>query len=257
MEAFYRLFAGQLDLAMDNQAVVIIGGGISGLAAAHRLRRRAPQLPVVLIEARNRLGGMIETIRSDGFIVEAGPDSFLASKPPGIELCQALGIDGQLIGPDSERRRTYVYRAGVLHQIPAGLTGLVPAQLEPLLESPLFSPAAKVRLQQEPSTPARTDDGDETLASFIDRRFGIEVYDRLIEPLMAGIYAGDGALLSLDATFPQLRKLEIEYGSIVRGLEAQQASREAQPRPGFLTPRTGMQALVEALRNALTSGRDQ
>jgi oxygen-dependent protoporphyrinogen oxidase len=132
-------------------------------------------------------------------------------------------------------RRSFVMRGGSLFPIPEGLSGLVPARLEPILESQLFSNEGKQRFLQERSIPAGGPDGDESLAAFMTRRFGQEIYGRLIEPLMAGIYAGDGRELSLAATFPQLRALELEYGSLLRGLEATQAARAADtPRPGFL-----------------------
>src|SRR5207248_1691173 len=124
-----------------------------------------------------------------------------------------LGLDHRLQGTRPENRRTFVLQAGTLHDLPEGLSGLVPSRLEPLLTSDLFSPQGKERLQRELELPPRPGDTDESLAQFVKRRFGQEMYDRLVEPLMAGIYAGDGEQLSLAATFPQLRKIEQEHGS--------------------------------------------
>jgi oxygen-dependent protoporphyrinogen oxidase len=229
--------------------IAVVGGGITGLAAAHRLRHLMPDAEIVLLEAAGRLGGCILTVRQAGFIVEGGPDSFLASKPRGIGLCRELGIEDRLITPNPDLRRTWVLHAGQLHRLPEGLTGLVPSRLEPLLDSELFTSDGKRRLEQEPQLPPRPPDGDETLAAFVERRFGREIYDRLIEPLMAGIYGGCGEQLSLAATFPQLRALELAYGSVLRGV--QQASHTAGSgetgRTGFLTPQSGMQEIVDAL----------
>lgn len=232
--------------------VVIVGGGISGLAAAYRLRRSAPGLDITLLEASDRLGGIIRTVREDGFVVEAGPDSFLASKPAGMQLCRELGIENELIQPVATNRGSFVLHEGGLHPIPEGLTGLVPSRLEPLLDSALFTAAGKARLAREPDIPARDDAGDESLAAFVERRFGLEVYERLIEPLMAGIYAGDGTRLSLLATFPQLREMERQSGSVLRAVAARPPASASGPT-GFLAPRTGMQAMVEALARSLAT----
>lgn len=233
--------------------VVIVGGGIAGLAAAYRLERIAPGVETLLVDKCDRLGGIVATETVSGFVIEGGPDSFLSSKPRGIGLSQELGIAVGLQGTREDRRRTYVMLAGQLHPIPEGLSGLIPSRLGPLLQSDLFSAAGKQRLAAERDIAVRPGDGDESLATFVRRRFGDEAYDRLIEPLMAGIYGGNGETLSLAATFPHLRTLEIEHGSLLRGLEAAQSSPNGQPpnRPAFLTPGRGMHEMVNALRQAL------
>src|SRR5579872_6887086 len=225
--------------------VVIVGGGIAGLAAALRIERAAADARVTVLEAGSRLGGKIVTAREQGYIVEGGPDSFLTSKPRGLGLCRELGIESRLIGTNEAKRRTFVMRAGRLHPMPEGLSGLVPARLEPLLASDIFSPEGKVRLRHEPDVPPRESDGDETLGSFMRRRFGAEAYERLIEPLMAGIYAGNGDELSLNATFPQLRALERAHGSVIRGIQAADARRAAGSP--FVSFPIGMSELVEAI----------
>jgi oxygen-dependent protoporphyrinogen oxidase len=239
---------------MSNPRCIIIGGGITGLAAAYRMQSMAPDVQTVLIDGDTRLGGKIRTDRSEGFVVEGGPDSFLTSKPRGIGLCRDRGIERDLQGTRDETRRTYVKWDGRLHPMPEGLTGLVPARLEPLLHSNLFSSGGKERLSREPEIPSRPDLGEESLAAFVARRFGREVYDRLVEPLMAGIYAGNGEELSLQATFPQLRQLELEHGSLIRGLAAARPSLSA-PRPGFVAPVMGMREMVAAVIAGLTSTR--
>lgn len=232
--------------------IAIVGGGISGLSSAHYLARRRPDVDVILVERDRRLGGKIVTERINGFVVEGGPDSFLSSKPRGVGLIRELGIEARLQGTDESKRRTWVMWKGSLHPLPEGLSGLVPSRLEPLLESDLFSPAGKERLLEEPRVPVRTGDEDESLASFIGRRFGTEVYDRMIEPLMAGIYAGDGERLSLAATFPQLRRLELECGSLLAGIRDTGSASSAGPsRPAFLTPIGGTAEIIEALQRSI------
>ena len=231
--------------------VAIVGGGIAGLVAAYRLSQQAPHLRVALLEREQRWGGKLLTEYPDGFVVEGGADSFLASKPEALNLCRELGLEQQLISTNQELQRTFVVREGFLVQIPEGLSGLVPARLEPFLDSDLLTTGGKERVRQELEIPRRTDGVEETLAGFIVRRFGQEVYDRLIEPLMSGIYAGDGNKLSVEATFPQLPRLEHEYGSVILGMQQQATQTPSHPGPGFLTPRRGLAVLIQALETSL------
>ena len=243
------------DLARPH--VVVIGGGISGLAAAHRLVRDAPEVRVTLLEAEDRLGGKIVTERVDGFVIEGGPDSFLATKPRGIGLCEEVGLAGRLQGVTPQRRRAFVLSRGRLHDLPEGLTGLVPTRLAPLARSTLLSPLAKARVALDYAIPPRRSEGDESLGGFIQRRLGREAWERLVEPLMAGIYAANGDILSLAATFPQLRQAELQHGGLIRGVLA---SRRAATPPGtpptsaFLTPESGLGDLVAALEERLRCG---
>ncbi len=232
--------------------VVVVGGGITGLAAARRLALLAPQASITLIEREDRLGGKIVTERVDGFTIEGGPDSFLSVKPRGIGLCEELGLGDHLQGTDERHRRTFVMKAGRLQRLPEGLTGLIPSRLGPMARTGLISPLGKARMGLDFVLPPRRDQRDETLAAFIERRLGREVYTRLIEPLMAGIYAGDGRQLSLAATFPHLRAGELRHGGLIKGvLAAKRAgpapSSSVPKRPPFLTPRQGMDVLVAAL----------
>ena len=230
--------------------ILVIGGGISGLAAAHRLLTQHPGTAVTLVEREDRLGGKILTVDAGDYTLEGGPDSMLGSKPRGIGLARELGLDDRLIGPTERNRRSFVLRRGRLHRIPEGLTGLVPTKLKPLAQSSLISPLGKVRMLGDFVRRPRHDDADESLEAFMTRRLGGEVYANLIEPLMAGIYAGDGSALSIQATFPQLRQAEREHGGLIKGVLAQRA--KAQPaangvRPGFITFRNGLRELVDAL----------
>ncbi|MGH2534933.1 MAG: protoporphyrinogen oxidase [Thermomicrobiales bacterium] len=235
--------------------IAVVGGGIAGLAAALRLKRIAPDAAVTLIEREPVLGGKIKTERIDGFVIEGGPDSFLAMKPRGIELCRELGIAERLQGVRQETRRTFVMRNGRLYDLPEGLTGLVPTRLGPMAKTRLISPLGKARMALDYVLPPRRGTGDETLAAFIERRLGREVYERLVEPLMAGIYAGDGRELSLAATFPHLRAGEIKHGGLIKGMLAARrngppTSGEQRPSP-FLAPAGGMAEMVEAIESRL------
>ena len=242
--------------------VVVLGGGIAGLAAAHRfLHVDAPSgLRVTLVEADNHLGGKIVTERIDGFVIEGGPDSFLATKPRGIGLCEELGIGErpqmqiELVGVKPQRRRAFVLWHGRLHDLPEGLSGLVPTRLAPLVRSTLLSPFGKARVALDFLLPVRPAAGDESLGGFIRRRLGREAWERLVEPLMAGIYAADGDQLSLAATFPQLREAERRYGGLIKGVIAARRQTPVPapaPKSAFLTPVAGLDTLVDALEKRL------
>lgn len=238
-----------MDELMD---VIVVGGGIAGLAAAHRIRKSAPGLRLALLERDTTLGGWIRTCHIDGFTVEAGPDSFLSTKPAGVELCREVGMEHGLEGVDEESRTTFIMRDGRLHPLPEGLSGLVPARFGPLLGSSLLSYRGRVRVAAELAVRARKGDADESLGTFMRRRFGGEAYERLIEPLLSGIYGGNGDALSLLATFPQLRRLEREHGSVVRGVKRAASGAVSGPRKSpFVTPIDGMATLPQAVAKAL------
>lgn len=229
---------------------IIVGGGITGLAAAERLA--AAGAPFLLVEAGTRLGGKIVTERVDGFVIEGGPDCFLAAKPAGVALARAVGLEGRLRGTDPAHRRTYVKRRGRLHELPEGITGLVPSRLTPLLTTRILSPLGRLRAGLEALVSARRSGDEESIAQFVTRRFGRDAYDWLVEPLLSGIYAGDGAELSLVATFPQLVSLERGHGSILRAMSRRQAGAEpGGGPPGFVTPAGGLAELVEAITRRL------
>jgi oxygen-dependent protoporphyrinogen oxidase len=236
--------------------IVIIGGGIAGLAAAYHCEQIANDVAVTLIEREPRLGGKILTERVDGFVVEGAPDSFLSRKPRGVGLCDELGLANQLHGRRPEHEKTFVRRHGQLHRLPSGLTGLIPTNLDALSDSTLISPAGRERLAQEASLPPAPANGDESVAHFVTRRLGREVYEQLVEPLMSGIYAADGEQLSLAATFPQLRQLELKHGSLLKGLAASDQSKIQNPNsktlPPFVSLPGGMVALVEAIQRRLS-----
>ena len=211
--------------------IAVVGGGIAGLAAARRLEALLEDAELTLLEGDARLGGKLLTEHAAGFLVEGGPDSFLSRKARGQELCEELGLGEELVGRRPENARTFVRRHGELHPLPAGLTGMVPTDLDALADNPLLSPEGRERLAAEVDLPPAPVGEDESVASFFTRRLGPEAYENLVEPLTTGIYAGDGDRLSLAATFPVLRALELEHGSVVTGLLAQPA-----PTGGALPP---------------------
>jgi protoporphyrinogen/coproporphyrinogen III oxidase len=238
--------------------VVIIGGGIAGLATAYVLqeRARAAGIPLActLVEAKERLGGVILTERIDGFVIEAGPDSLLTQKPWGVELCRKLGIGDHLIGTNDRQRKIYILWRGRLYPLPEGLMLIVPTRLHPLLRSRLLSWPGKIRMGLEYFLPPQASEADESLGAFVRRRLGQEALEKIAEPLLAGIYAGSIDSMSLLATFPRLRELETKHGGLIRGMLAQRRAMrrglraESPPAPTmFMAPRDGMAEIVEAL----------
>lgn len=247
----------------------VIGGGISGLAAAHRLfelsRDHRKPIELRLYEASDRLGGVIRTDRENGFVLERGPDSFLSDKTACLKLCERLGITGRLIGTQEQFRRTYVAFGGALHPLPEGFSLMAPTRLSPLVTSKLFTFGGKLRMALDLFLPRRHRD-DESLESFVTRRLGRQALERVAQPLVGGIYTADPAKLSLSATMPRFIDLEREHGSIIRGLRAQSATSAATRQASgarwslFLSFADGMETLVEALRdrlprNSIVSGR--
>lgn len=231
---------------------VILGGGISGLAAAYRLHKLDPTIVVTLVERDRRLGGKLLTESIDGFVLDGAADSFLSRKARGVGLCEELGIAHELYGRDPRHAKTFVKYEGALYPLPSGLSGMIPTNLEALADNPLISPAGKARLAQEVALPPAPPQGDETVGAFVSRRLGREVYEKLVEPLMSGIYAGNGDQLSLAATFPQLRQLELKHGSLLKGLtttedRGQKTESAIPPYPPFVSLPGGMGALVQAL----------
>ncbi len=238
---------------------VVIGGGIAGLAAAYRLSELAREhhdpLAVTVVERSNRLGGPIQTEHEGGFVLECGADSFLSEKPWALALARRLGLEGELI-PTGELRRTMVVCRGRLTEIPLGFNLLAPIDLMPLLRSPILSWRGKLRLLLEPVLPRRSGGAEESIASFVSRRMGREVLERLAQPLAAGIYTGDPAVLSIEATLPRFAEMESHYGSVIRGLKAVQKKTAARQVSGarwslFLSFARGMQTIVDALAREL------
>lgn len=248
------------------RSLIVVGGGIAGLAAAYFAHRRAraagEQIKITLLERDQYLGGKILTERVDGFVLEAGPDTFLATKPWGVSLCRELGISGRLQGTNQQYKNTYVLLDGHLHTLPEGLTMMIPTRIAPMVKTSLLSWTAKARMALDFFLPPNHQAGEESLGQFISRRLGRPAYERLIEPLLSGIYAGDGDALSLQATFPYLRDLELNHGGLIKGALAMRrkmalaGNRNGNPprlttRSVFLTPRSGLAEIVERLSEEL------
>jgi protoporphyrinogen/coproporphyrinogen III oxidase len=251
-----------MDNATPARRVAIIGGGISGLAAAFRLCELADarQMPIeaALFERSMRLGGALDTIRRDGFVIETGADSFLAEKPAAAQLAERLGIAAQLIGTQEQFRKTLVVRSGRLIEIPEGFSLLAPASFGPLLRSPLFSTSGKLRIMIELLIPRRRSIADESLGAFVRRRLGRETLARVAQPLAGGIYTADPERLSMSATMPRFVEMERRYGSVIRGLRAAARTRNAEVRGTsgarwslFLGFKDGIRTLVDALAGRL------
>jgi oxygen-dependent protoporphyrinogen oxidase len=224
--------------------VVIVGGGVSGLAAAHAL---VPAAEVTVLEAKTTLGGSITTEERAGFILDGGPDSWVNAKPAAGALARSLGLDAEVIGTKDEGRRVYVALGGRLHAMPDGLVLGIPTKLAPMAATPIFSWDAKLRAALEPLIPARQSDADESIGDFFARRLGEGVTERLVAPMLGGIYAGDAFELSLRATFPQFIEAEKKYGSLIRAMREEKRSRGDG---AFSSLRGGMRRLVEALAAA-------
>src|SRR5512133_550953 len=245
--------------------IVIIGGGIAGLSAAYYATKKLANAQITLVESSDRWGGKITTDRvlfdNGQFIIEGGPDTFLATKPYATALCKELGLGERLHGTNPNKKNTYVLNSNRLLPLPDGLAMMIPTNVESILKSRLVSWFGKARMGLDFLLPAKSVNGDESLGTFVSRRLGREAYENLIEPLMSGIYAGDGDVLSLASTFPYLRDLEIKYGSLARGalqmrkqsVRAKHASPVQGSRSAFLTPTTGLAEIVEALVEYLFS----
>ncbi|MGH7374656.1 MAG: protoporphyrinogen oxidase [Candidatus Rokuibacteriota bacterium] len=244
--------------------LIVVGGGVSGLAAAHRAvelaRERGRPLELTLLEAGDRLGGTIQTERRDGFLVECGPDSFLSEKPWALALCRRLGLEDRLIRTDDRFRRTFVVFRGSLHPLPEGFQLLAPTQLRSFVSSSLFSWRGKLRMACDLLLP-RGSDPDESLGAFVRRRLGREALERVAQPLVAGIYTADPDELSLQATMPRFLEMERRERSVILALW--RAVRKAPgPHTGtsgarwslFVTFADGMEELIRVLATRLPPG---
>jgi protoporphyrinogen/coproporphyrinogen III oxidase len=241
--------------------VVIVGGGIAGLAAAYELSRQG--VGCVVLERHARPGGVIFSEEVDGFTIDGGPDSLLVQKPAGIQLCQELGLGARLVSTKPPRV-AYILRAGRLHALPAESVLGIPTRVRPFLGSQLFSWQGKLRMGAELFVPRRQNDsGDESIGAFITRRFGREAATYIAEPLLAGIHAGDVDRLSVRALFPQFVEAERIHGSLLRAFRARQSavrnpkSEIRNPDGVFRSLPGGLSELVRTLVQSLPPGTVQ
>ncbi len=253
-----------MEQAMNRKRAVVIGGGITGLTACYRLTQQAQAgdlpLDVVLLEASDRLGGVIATRHEDGLLLEEGPDCFLTTKPWGIELCDELGLNAELIGTTTEHRQSFVVRRGKLVPVPQGFYLMAPGSLWPFVTTPAFSWPGKLRMAMDLMLPRRgASEDDESLADFVTRRLGREALDRMAQPMVGGIYTTDPRHLSMQATMPQFLDMEQRHRSLILALRHRQASAQQSGVSGaryglFASFRHGMQTLVDALADRLPAG---
>ncbi len=245
--------------------VAIVGAGISGLSAALRLVLTDEHVHVEIFESSPRAGGIIHTERRDGFLIEHGPDSFITNKPGGVQLCHDLEISDQLLGTDDRFRRSLVVHNGQPVAVPDGFMLMAPAKPMAILRTPILSAPGKMRLLSEAFRPRKKSDDDESLASFVRRRFGSETLDRLVQPLVGGIYTSDPEKLSLQATLPRFLTMEREHGSVIRATlaAAKNTTSGGDETSGsgaryglFAAPADGLSSLITALEERLCgSGR--
>jgi oxygen-dependent protoporphyrinogen oxidase len=248
--------------ATGTKQIVIIGGGISGLAAAFFAREQASlrALPaqVILLEEQLRLGGLVQTVYQDDFLIECGPDSFITEKPWALALARRLELDAELVSTREENRRAYVVREGRLVEIPPGFLLLGPARLGPLLRSPALSLVGKFRAGLDLILPRGPICTDESVASFVTRRFGREVFERLVQPLTCAIYGVAPECLSLKATASRFLEMEQNHRSVILGLKTLARTRSAGASEAsgarlglFVSFKRGMATIVERLARAL------
>ena len=242
--------------------IAIVGGGITGLATAFYIEQFARQndpdsFQIEVFESSNRLGGKIITEKFEQLTLEMGAESFLARKPWGLQLCKELRIEDSLRSTQPENKKTFIWHDGEMHRLPEGLSGFIPASLGALKSTTLLNLFGKIRIAADLIIPASRNSDDESVAGFISRRIGKQAYERIVEPLLCGIYCANGDEMSLAATFPQLRELERKHGSLIKGLNAQKNSSKTNSDTSqqlvspFATFANGMSTLISAVAEKL------
>jgi oxygen-dependent protoporphyrinogen oxidase len=245
---------------MSSFKIAIIGSGISGLAAAFRLQEMAVEkkipLTIRLFEKKARAGGVIQSFFSNGFLLEAGPDSFIIDKPSGLQLCQKLNLDSQLIPTNPNLKHSFILKRNQLIPVPEGFFLLAPSKILPFMFSPLLPLSGKLRAGMEWMIPKRISDSDESIGSFVERRFGKDILENIAQPLISGIYNISPHELSLQACFPRFREMETHHGSILRSFLKSSylpPKRVSGARYSlFLSFKQGMETLVTALVSKLS-----
>jgi len=249
----------------QQRRIAVVGGGISGLAAANRLVELGLGDGLLLFESGERLGGALWTVHEEGLQVEQGVDNFITTLPWGLDLCRRLGLADRLVQTNPDFRQTYVVRRGRLHKLPDGFLMMAPTRMWPLAVTPLLSPLGKLRCALEYFIPPSRSEADESMAAFVRRRLGREAFERLVEPLVSAVYAADLEKLSVEATLSRFREMEREHGSLVRAMRRQMTARRKDRKAGqkaesgprfsmFVTLRDGLSSLVDAIVERLPAG---
>lgn len=242
-----------MSVSSNTAKVVVIGGGISGLATCYFLGQRG--IRTTLVEKSGRLGGLIQTDHIAGCDLEGGPDSFVAAKTAVAALAHELGISDRIIGSNDAARRIYIRKNGKLIPMPKGMSMMVPGDLKAAFLSPLFDLSTKLRFIKERRLMSpRERTGDVSIETFVSEHFGPAMVDALAEPLLSGVYGGDAGRLSAASVLPTFMQYEREYGSLIQGLQgSQKKHREGSL---FLSFAGGMQTLTDALSEAIQPSTD-
>ncbi len=248
--------------SQNRREVVIVGAGISGLAAAWYLTHSGRPLKVTVIEASSRVGGVLETIRDGDYLIERSADNFATLVPDALEFCKSTGFDSELISPNQQGRQAFVLNRGQILPIPAGFSLMQPTRVASILSTRTLSWSGKLRLLGEYFVPKRASDEDESLQDYALRRLGSEAFENLVEPIVSGIFTADPARLSMQATLPQFVAMEKKHGGLIRGhLAARRddASAAAKRASGarydqFLAPRLGMNQWLDHIQQMLPQG---
>jgi len=235
----------------ERKRLVVIGGGVAGLAAAWEAKDRRPDVETILLESSERVGGLVETDTTrSGFVFEQGPDCMATFKPAAMALAQRLGLECEIETSGTGARRAFIVSGGKFHPIPEGILSFSPAAIARVGLSSLISLTGKARAALEAGVPPRVTDEDESVQSFISRRFGPEISSRLVEPLLTGLYGASASDLSMEALLPRLRDLERAHGSVTLGM-AKYSAPPTNSGPPAVTFRRGMETLPAALAASL------
>jgi oxygen-dependent protoporphyrinogen oxidase len=244
--------------------LVIVGGGIAGLATAYfalvKAKEIGESIHLQLLDEQDRVGGCILTEKVNGFVIEGGPDCFLYEKPWALALCEKLGLGDRILNTN-ENRRVFILSDGKLHELPEGFMLMVPTSFMPFIKSSLISWPGKIRMAMDLFIPKKKSDEEESLADFVRRRLGEEALEKIAEPLVAGIHAGTPETMGLKSTFPRFLQIEEEYGSLIRGMLArrkmalQWQKKGGSQRTMFLTLRDGLGEWVDCLREKIGEER--
>ena len=259
----------QIPSSSPQTRIAVIGAGVSGLTAAWYLERLLPSAQVDVFESSRQIGGVIQTTYIDPFLVELGADNFATLVPDALQMVDDMGVRDEFIAPKPDHRIAQVVRGGKVLPIPNGFSLMQPTRLSSVLASPVLSPAGRLRLLAEFFVKPRKVDEDESVESFAVRRLGRECFDRLVEPIVGGIFTARAETLSMQAAMPQFVAMEREYGGLIRGAIAKRNSQSREERSArqatgarydqFLAPKQGMSwwlnQIAKALRNSIKLDR--